>query len=79
MKKFFFLIVSIILCFCFSACGTSNNNATNNGDENRIIYSTNFGAKIESFSEEKQSEISNYVADCKVLFLIKLHHKQICF
>ena len=69
MKKILFLIVSIILCFCFSACGTSNNNATNNGDENRIIYSTNFGAKIESFSEEKQSEISNYVADCKVLFV----------
>lgn len=69
MKKFFFLIVSIILCFCFSACGTSNNNATNNGDEDRIIYSTNFGAKIESFSEDKQAEISNYVADCKVLFV----------
>ena len=63
--------MSIILCFCFSACGTSNNNATNNGDEDRIIYSTNFGAKIESFSEEKQSQISNYVADCKVLVLIK--------
>ena len=37
------------MCFCFSACGTSNNNATNNGDEDRIIYSTNFGTKIEDY------------------------------
>ncbi len=69
MKKLFIPILFIILCFCFSACETTTNNAINNRDKNGIIYSTNFGAKIESFSEDKQAEISNYVADCKVLFV----------
>lgn len=69
MKKFLISIVFIILCFCFSACETTTNNAINNGDNNGIIYSTNVGVKIDSFSETKQSEIGNYVADCEVLLV----------
>lgn len=65
MKKNLFLILLIILCFCFSGCGTTNNNANNS----EIIYSTNWGLKIENLSGTKQSEISDYVEDCKVLFI----------
>ena len=69
MKKILFPIVFIIFCFCFSACEATNNNITNYGDENRIIYSTNFGTKIEDLSNNKQSTISNYVSDCKILLV----------
>ena len=60
MKKNFFVLV-IIFCFCFSGCGVTNNN--------EIIYSTNWGVKIENLSESKQSQIGDYVIDCKALFV----------
>ena len=74
MKKSLILIVFIIFSFCFGACGTVNT-ANNNGDKNEIIYSTDFGTKIENFSEAKQAEVSNYVADCKVLFVNEYKEK----
>ena len=69
MKKILFPIVLIIFCFCFSACEATNNGITNYGDKNGIIYSTNFGTKIEDLSINKQYTISNYVSDCKILLI----------
>ena len=74
MKKIFFVLV-IIFCFCFSGCGIVNNgntneeNYSNNETKNEIIYSTNWGTKIEEFSLIKQSQIGDYVIDCKALFV----------
>ena len=74
MKKFFFVLV-IIFCFCFSGCGIMNNgntneeNYSNNETKNEIVYSTNWGTKIEEFSLIKQSQIGDYVIDCKALFV----------
>ena len=66
MKKTFFLVLFIILSLNLVSCGQAKNNET---DKNEIIYFTDFGKKIESLSEDKQSMISNYVEDCKILLL----------
>lgn len=69
MKKNLFLIVFTILSLFLVSCEREKSNETSKEDKNEIIYLTDFGEKIESISEDKQSLISNYVADCKVLYL----------
>lgn len=69
MKKNLFLIVFTILSLFLVSCEQEKRNEISKEDKNEIIYLTDFGKKIESVSEDKQSLISNYVADCKALFL----------
>ena len=65
MKKLFTLLLSIMLLFSFTACG-SNGNSSNNRE---VKYAIDFGIKIEEIKKNKQDEISSYVEDCKILYI----------